>query len=52
MFDIANSGVNKRKFINFATVPYILPFVQTELRDARHKFASWKLHICNWQRKS
>jgi len=34
MFDIANSGVNGTKFITFAAVPYILPFVQTKLGAA------------------
>ena len=52
LFDNANSGVNRMKFITLATASYILPFVQTELRDARYEFTCWKLHICNGQRKS
>ena len=40
MLDNANSEVNVMKFNALETVPipYILPFVQTELRDTRHKF--------------
>ena len=48
----ANRGVNRMKFISLATVPYILPFVKTELGNTWYKFTCWKLHICNGQRKS
>jgi len=34
----ANSAVNRMKFITFATVPYILPFVHAELGDTMEKF--------------
>ena len=45
MLDNANSEVNVMKVTALETVPipYILPFVQTELRDTRHKFTCWKL---------
>ena len=45
-------GVNRMKFISLATVPYILPFVKTELGSTWYKFTCWKLHICNGLRKS
>ena len=34
MLDNANRGVNRMKFISLAAVPYILPFVKTELGKA------------------
>ena len=43
----ANRGVNRMKFISLATVPYILPFVKTELENTWYKFTCWKLHICS-----
>jgi len=52
VLDNANRGVNRMKFISLATVPYILPFVKTELGNTWYKFSCWKLHICNGQRKS
>jgi len=39
MFNNSNSGIDETEFITTeATVPYILPFVQTEHRNARYKF--------------
>ena len=52
MLNNANRGINRVKFISLATVPYILPFVKTELGNTWYKFTCWKLHICNGQRKS
>jgi len=39
--DNANRGVNRVKFISLATVPYILPFVKTELGNTWYKFTCW-----------
>ena len=38
MLDNANRGVNRMKFISLATIPYILPFVKTELGNTWYKF--------------
>jgi len=41
-----NSMVKSIKFIALATVPGILPLVDTELRNVTYKFTCWKVGSC------
>jgi len=52
MSDNANSGANRTKFIFLATVPHIMPLIQTKPGCERDEFICWKFHICNCQRES
>ena len=45
MVNNANREVNRMKFISLATVPYILPFVKTELGNTWYKFTCWKQNV-------